>query len=86
MPRGPPSFYHFKINRLEDNGDDGEEKIITRYFGTSSDAAEYLKCSRPTLFKLINKPNECMLSRYFVAERCRIPMFEKVPVPNYEKW
>lgn len=86
MPRGEHNYYHFKIHRLDDNGDDAEPTIVTRYFCNGFEASAYLGCSRPTLFKLIRSPEKCILSKHFTAEKCRIPKYEKVEVSNFEKW
>lgn len=86
MPRGPPNYYHFKIHTQTPSAEGSEPIITTHYFSTGYEAADFLGCSRPTLFKLIRCPEECMLSKHFVAEKCRVPKYEKVQTANIKQW
>lgn len=86
MPKGIKNFYFYRVHSQQDNGDNTDETIITRYFRTAEEVAAYIGCVRSTVFNLVKDPENRIYGKHYVVEKCRIPSIEKVPVSNFEKW
>jgi hypothetical protein len=81
---GIRSFYYFQVHTKQDNGDDLEPKLVTRYFRSGHEVAAFIGCSRPTVFKLIREPEASIYSKNYIVEKCEppLPMYEKVKVKS----
>jgi len=81
---GIRSFYYFQVHTQQDNGDDLEPNLVTRYFRSGHEVAAFIGCSRPTVFKLIREPEASIYSKNYIVEKCEppLPMYEKVKVKS----
>lgn len=84
MPKGVYNYYYFQVHTKQDNGDDVEPKLVTRYFRSGHEVAAFIGCSRPTVFKLIREPEASIYSKNYIVEKCEppLPMYEKVKVKS----
>jgi len=78
---GKRSIYYFKVHSCpnEDSQDEEDKVLMTRYFTSGYEVAEYLGISRPTVFNALRGNNGVVITRpNYVIEKC-VP-----PIPKYQ--
>jgi len=77
---GKRSIYYFKVHSCpNDSVENDEDKILmTRYFTSGYDVAEYLGVSRPSIFNALKNGGKLKRKTGYIIERC------EPPIPYYE--
>lgn len=81
---GIKNYYYFQVHTKQDNGDNEDPKIVSRYFRSGHEVAAFLGCSRPTVFKLIRNPENSVFAKNYVVEKCDppVPMYDKIKIDS----
>ena len=76
MP-GAKKFYFYQVhsNPNRDLPYDDCSQLLTRYFRTADEVAEYVGCSRPTVFNVIRKKyGRSVSTNGYIIEKCNPPI------------
>ena len=76
MP-GPKKFYFYAVhcNPNRDLPDDESSQLLTRYFRTADQVADYVGCGRATVFNVIRgRYDRSISTNGYVIEKCNPPI------------
>ena len=77
MPKGIKNYYYYAVhsNPNRDLPFDDESQILTQYFRTTQEVANYLGIGKTTVFSLIkNQTKNRLVARDYIIEKCNPPI------------
>lgn len=72
MPKGYKMYYFYVVHQVL-NENSCDNILISSYFRTTREVAEFLNVSRPTIFKMIREGSKTILGKHFIIEKCNPP-------------